>query len=421
MIINFKIKPYLYLTFYYKKMHRILIRNLGKLPGPSGIGPDLSKIGPKSIGPQVNNTHFNPNPPAASNTIKPTIDGCKNSNPPAASPTISEDNNSMLILSTNNWTNSSISEKIDPTVVPVKNGVQFLWTGNSSDATPSESTAASGEQELLDLAENFGLTTYEKTDKTEGAGYGGSPKLTKSGIASYSANAKPKIINKEDIILKDKENNEDFRDKNSAPSKVTSKEDVKDVKDVKDVTNVEKGKIYIPFKSGLLASHPSNIILLPSQTHLVIIYCPKQDKYIGIGTLTSEKACVFLAPAQIYNPEKRQFFRYFPRPKVVDAKDFQENPDATTFVNQPHIQEILKAMAKQFLNKSSTLEVYDSKTVTPEMLATMIESEKNKETNKETKAQSVGPSEQEKNKDIELNDNKDIVLDDNKDNFNKHD
>ncbi len=362
MIINFKINHYLYLTFEKKILNQILVRNFGKRPGPT----DLSKVG-KAFGPHVPKVTTLPNAQNQQPNSLPVVH--KESNE-LNGPKIDQKSD----ISSNTWSNSSLSEKIDTSVVPVKKGVQFIWkgSGNSSDATPSASTA-SGEQELLDLAEEYGLTTYEKTDKTEGAGYGGSPKLTKKGLISLSDHYKPTIIKKEDVPLGGTEN--------------------------------------IPFKAGLLVSDHENILLTPIQTHIIVVFSIPHDKFLAVGILTSQKNQEFLSKSQIYNTEKGQYFRYLLKPKIVPPELFENNQEATKYVNLVDNRAKLNALTKQFLDESSEVDVYDGKTVTANVLQAMIVTEFENENNKNSTVstvQTVEPSEASniKDKDIDLQNKK---------------
>ncbi len=336
MLINFKInRNYLYLTFEKKNLNQILVRNFGKRPGPT----DLSKVG-KAFGPHAPKITTLPNAQNQQPNSLPVVH--KESNESNA-PKIDQNSD----ISSNTWSNKkSITEQ--SAKMHAHSGIQkgTLWDAckaqfTSSEAAPAvpsvytteaaplASTSSSAEQELLNKAENKGYVHYEQTDEAKS---GGAPKLTKKGLQKYASITNPPIVQKETIEI---------------PQEKT-------------------------FKGGLLVSHDENLLLTPIQTHIIIVFSVPHDKFLAIGILTSQKNKLFLSHGQIYNTNKDQYFHYLKKPKIVSPELFEENEEATIFVNRSDIWKTIDNTTTVYLENSSEIEIYNGKTVTFEVLDAMV-------------------------------------------------
>ena len=82
----------------------------------------------------------------------------------------------------------------------------------------------------------------------------------------------------------------------------------------------------IYFEAGMLECSTFTEVLLPMQTHLIVVYCSNNDKCIGFLILTSEKydKHILLSKTQVIsgNEDKMQMGRPLDNPLVINKEQF---------------------------------------------------------------------------------------------------
>ena len=212
-----------------------------------------------------------------------------------------------------------------------KKGVQKGWDWFSSTK----------EDDLFKRAQARGILEFEET-KEFGEGTGG-VRLTTKGITLYKEHFHhPEIVKKEDVTFV-----------------VTEK---------------------MPLVGNFVASE-ENILLHPTQKHMVVVFSEKDNAYLAIGTLTSKKGACMIYKEQIDNKDKSQYFQTFDKPKIVSKENFEILEKVKVFVDKSEIKTKLSIIATEKVGTSNHYEVYNGTMVTYEVLEGMIAIDINKNGN----------------------------------------
>jgi len=251
---------------------------------------------------------------------------------------------------------SSIAEKVQSNHCTPKKTVQL---------GPFSPTPTSEEDKILEQAKKKGIVKFEdgyENQDGQKVNYkeAGESSLTKKGIAIYTDKVhEPNLVEKNSPLAKD------FVDAAEAEEKKYDKSN--------EILVKEEDKEVMPL-AGMLKPDPGNLLLLPSQTHLVVVSDEKNNCYLAIGTLTSAKSNnVYLSPSQIYNAKKSQYLDPFTYPRIVPKEHFQVHREATAFIQKKYIAETIQNEYKDFILECSHLEIYNPKMLTADVLEKMIQ------------------------------------------------
>ena len=203
-----------------------------------------------------------------------------------------------------------------------KKGVQKGWDWFSSTK----------EDDLFKRAQARGILEFEET-KEFGEGTGGA-RLTAKGITLYKEHFHhPEIVKKEDVTF----------------------------------VATEK----MPLVGNFVASE-ENILLHPTQKHMVVVFSEKDNAYLAIGILTSKKGECMIYKEQIDNKDKSQYFQPFKHPKIVSKENFEILEKVTVYIHKPEIKTELDDIADRKIEDSSHYEVYNGIMVTYEVLEGIV-------------------------------------------------
>jgi len=251
-------------------------------------------------------------------------------------------------------------------------------------------TPVSEEDKLLEQAKKIGLVKFEdaqddssKNKYKEASG----ASLTNKGIAIYTNKVhKPELIEKNAPLAKEL---------------ITASQEKKPL----DTTNEIPIKNDMPL-AGMLKGDPENILLLPSQTHLVVVWSENNNLYLAIGTLTSAKYNnIYLSSSQIINANKNQYLSPFAYPRIVHKEHFQIHKEATEFIQKKTIANIIMDSSINGIQKCLYLEIYNPKILTIESLEKIIHlSIEEKKNEGQIKKDSINDSSHTKNNNIHTDD-----------------
>jgi hypothetical protein len=220
-------------------------------------------------------------------------------------------------------------------------------------------TPVSEEDKLLEQAKKIGFVKFEDAQDESKNKYkeASGASLTKKGIAIYTNEVyKPELVEKNSILAKDFV---DAVEEKKTHNEILVKEEDIPLEDM-------------PL-AGMLKSDPENILLLPSQTHLVVVMDKKNDCYLAVGTLTSTKYNnVYLSPSQINIANKNQYLGLFSHPRIVHKEHFQIHREATEFIQKELIVKKINIFSDEFIKQCSHLEIYNPKMLTAVALEKMI-------------------------------------------------
>ena len=250
-------------------------------------------------------------------------------------------------LSSSSSTSMSVSsssvDKNQNTQMPKMNG-NFTSTADkvtSSNVKPSvgvqkgvlfPSYEISKEQKLINEAVDLGLVTYDNPDNA------GETKLSKLGISVYNKVSTPEIV------------------KNYEPNPSLSDPAIK-------------------YEVGLLYAHPDNLIVVPSQTHYLLLVNQITHQKLALGVFTSKKAKehAFISNFQIDNPNKKQYLLFFPRPKIVNNSDYTTKENGKEFLEKTDVvKNITKSVKLNFPMATFDAEIYTPLMLTYQALEKMI-------------------------------------------------